>query len=65
MGSAVNIEQNGNRVVFDAQGSYIENVYDGSRLWMREAGGVYVLDMWVAPSDQPAKTPFQRPGDQP
>ena len=48
------IVSNGNRVVFDSTGSYIESKKDGSRLWLRERGGVYVLDVWVAPSKDKA-----------
>ena len=41
----------GNRVVFDDDGSYIENKITGERTWMQEEGGMYALKMWV-------KTPF-------
>ena len=37
----------GNRVVFDDQGSYIENKMSGDRTWMRAEGGMYTLRMWV------------------
>ena len=37
----------GNRVVFDEDGSYIENKVDGTRMWMGEKNGMYTLKMWV------------------
>ena len=49
LGSVSKIVSRGNRVVFDSTGSYIENKQDGSRLWLRERAGVYVLDVWVRP----------------
>ena len=45
----------GNRVVFDGEGSYIEDKSTGEKMWLREEGGMYMLRMWV-------KNPFQRPG---
>ena len=36
-------------MVFDSTGSYIENKQDGSKLWLRERAGVYVLDVWLKP----------------
>ena len=59
LGSVAKIVQNGTRIVFDPAGSYIERLVDGKRLWMREAGGVYVLDMWVAPNDNRQQQPFR------
>ena len=37
----------GNRVIFDEDGSYIENKSTGDRLWMHEDHGMYVLKLWV------------------
>ena len=37
----------GNRVVFDDEGSYIEDKASGEKLWMEEAVGMYMLKMWV------------------
>ena len=37
----------GNRVVFDEEGSYIENKSTGRRMWMKEENNVYVLGLWV------------------
>ena len=39
--------QAGNRVVFDADGSYIENKETGNRVRMQEQGGMYTLKLWV------------------
>ena len=66
LGSVSHIVRNGNRVVFDPSGSYIECLKDNSKLWLREAGGVYVLDVWGAPNKEGAdgqgKPTFQRQG---
>ena len=37
----------GNRVVFEPDGGYIENVASGSRTQLRKEGAAYKLDMWV------------------
>ena len=37
----------GNKVVFAKEGSYIESVKDGSRIWLQENQGMYTLKMWV------------------
>ena len=37
----------GNRVVFDEDGSYVEDKVTGERMWMRDEGGMYMLKMWV------------------
>ena len=39
----------GNRVIFDPEGSFIENIQNGDRMPLREDNGVYVLDVLVAP----------------
>ena len=36
----------GNRVVFD-ESSYIEDKSTGSRTWLHEDNGMYMLKMWV------------------
>ena len=38
----------GNRVVFDDDGSYVENKNTGQRTWMAEDAGMYNLKMWVS-----------------
>ena len=37
----------GNRIVFDEDGSYVEDKVTGERMWMRDEGGMYMLKMWV------------------
>ena len=37
----------GNRVIFDSDGSYIENKASGEKTWLKEKGGMYVLRLWV------------------
>ena len=56
------IVSKGNRVVFDDE-SYIENKYTGEKTWLRQEGGVYVLDAIVRPYSQGSS--FQRPGCSP
>ena len=38
----------GNRVVFDDEGSYIQDKMSGEKLWMEEVGGMYMFKMWVS-----------------
>ena len=35
----------GNRVVFEGEGSYIEDQTTKEKMWLREQGGVYMLKM--------------------
>ena len=37
----------GNRVVFDAEGSYIEDKSTKEKMWMREDKGLFMLKLWV------------------
>ena len=37
----------GNKVVFDEEGSYVEDKRTGEKMWMKEDGGMYMLKMWV------------------
>ena len=46
--SVSKLTKRGNRVVFDDDGSYVENKTTGQRTWMAEDGGVYTLKMWVS-----------------
>ena len=43
----------GNHVVFDPNGSYIEDKGTGERIQLKQKGGMYVLTLWV-------EKPFQR-----
>ena len=46
----------GNRVVFDAEASYIEDKATGEKMWLKEENGMYMLKMWVkAPFHGPSK----------
>ena len=49
--SVSKLVQAGNRVVFDPQGSYIEDTTTGEQIWLQETGGMYTLKMWVPASD--------------
>jgi hypothetical protein len=40
----------GNRVVFDEEGSFIEDKSTGERMWMKDEGGMFMLKMWVKSS---------------
>ena len=37
----------GNRVVFEEGGSYIQSIRDGTKIWLRESQGMYMLKMMV------------------
>ena len=52
LGSVSQICKNGNRVIFDTGGSYIQNKETGSKLWLKEQGGVFVLPMMVGPPSE-------------
>ena len=54
--------QAGHRVVFDEEGSYIENKNTGEINWLREEDGNYVLDTYVVPSHMRSPTRAGFPG---
>ena len=35
------------KVVFDTEGSYIEDKWSGERMWLTDEGGMYALKLWV------------------
>ena len=37
----------GNKVVFDAEGSYIEDKSTGEKMWMEDNRGMFILKLWV------------------
>ena len=37
----------GNRVVFDADGSYIEDKQTQEKMWLKEENGMFLLRMWA------------------
>ncbi len=45
--SVSRIVQAGNRVVFEQNGSYVEDLHSGEKMYMVEKGGMYMLKMWV------------------
>ena len=49
LGSVSQIVKRGNRVIFDENGSYIQNNLSGDVLWLEERNGVYVLPTYIAP----------------
>ena len=51
LGSVSKICKKGHRVVFDDDGSYIENKITGEYMNLREKNGVYVLDVWLNNAD--------------
>ena len=40
----------GNKVVFDADGSYIEDKVTAERMWLEYKGGMYMLRVWAKPA---------------
>ena len=61
LGSVSSICRSGNRVVFDDDGSYIENKNTGGMTWLRQEG-VYVLDLEIAPVGYRPERDFTRRG---
>ena len=49
LGSVKRMCQAGHRVVFDDEGSYIENKWTGEANWLREEDGNYIMDVHVVP----------------
>ena len=45
--SVLKMTQNVQRVVFDNEGSYVEDKTTGHKTWMEETGGMFTLAMWV------------------
>ena len=45
--SVKRIVKAGNSVVFDEDGSYIEDKQTGEKMWMEENNGMYILKLWV------------------
>ena len=37
----------GNKVVFDPDGSYVENKTTGDRTWLKKRNGMFVMKLWV------------------
>ena len=65
LGSVSRICAMGHRVVMDDEGSYIEHKESGNRTWLRQEGGVYLLDTWIMDPAEAMRIigpGFQRPG---
>ena len=45
--SVQKLVKSGHRVVFDPNGSYIEDTNNGEYMEMKEVGGMYMLKIWV------------------
>ena len=41
------VVRKGNRVVFQEEGSYIEDRSNGQVMWLTEDNGMYLLKLWV------------------
>ena len=41
----------GNRVIFDDEGSYIEDKKTKEKMWIKEENGMYILRLWVKNED--------------
>ena len=56
LGSVSQMCRAGHRVIFnppwDPDGSYIEHVTTGQRMWLTEKDGIYLLDVRVAPEQK-------------
>ena len=66
LGSVSQMCKIGHRVIFnppwDPEGSYIQNINIGERLWLEERNGLYVLNIKVAPTHK--QTPSRRNNNQ-
>ena len=60
LGSVSQMCRTGHRVVFNPpwehEGSYIEHLETGDKLWLEERNGLYVLNAKVAPSSKQTVT---------
>ena len=52
LGSVKRMCASGHRVIFDDDGSYIQNKATGEINWLREESGNYMLDFWVVPPSE-------------
>ena len=57
------VTQAGNRVVFEEDGGWIEDVASGERMWMKQKDGMYLLKLWVKKGGvAPQASDFMRQG---
>ena len=52
LGSVKRMCASGHRVIFDDDGSYIQNKATGEINWLREESWNYMLDFWVIPPSE-------------
>ena len=52
LASVVAIVDGGNRVIFDADGSFIENKATGERIALKRKNGTFMMEMKVGPDDE-------------
>ena len=52
LGSVRRMCQAGHRIVFDLEGSYVENKMTGEINWLREENGNYIRDVAVVPGSE-------------
>ena len=45
--SVKKVVEAGNRVIFDEEGSYIEDKASGEKIWMTEKGGMFTIKLWI------------------
>jgi hypothetical protein len=55
LGSVKRMCDSGHTVVFDDDGSYVQNKTTGEINWLREESGQYMLDAWVMPMAEVAR----------
>ncbi len=65
LGSVKRMCAAGHRVVFDEEGSFIQNKASGEINWLREEEGNYVLDVWIVPPEAVPQQPGEGFGWQP
>ena len=68
LGSVSQMCRAGHKVIFnpprDPEGSYIEHIETGQKMWLTEKDGIYLLDVRVAPESRQTANgqDFPRPG---
>ena len=55
------ITEQGNKVVFEKGGGYIQCGKSGSKIQLRSEGKLYFLDLWVEVPKSISGSPFARP----
>ena len=56
------VTQAGNRVIFEENGGWIEDIHTGERMWMQEKDGQYLLKLWAKKGEQTQGAVFRRQG---